>query len=135
MLMKLLWFSWIRVKRPMTISNAAGLSYSVPSPSSSSVPSPFSRAEQALPLGLRNLFEFSSLEGSGVQVKWPEGIIAQIAHDLIFDVFSLMIDRGEDKEGEVEEAIVPHVSSSSSSNRVLRRMTSGEAVEAFLNSG
>ena len=88
-------FSFVRIKRPKSVFNKAGLSNST-SPSSSA--SARDRAEQALPPQLLNLIELSSLEGSGVQVQWPEGINTRIAHDLIFEFFSPMIEREEISE-------------------------------------
>ena len=82
-------YQGIRVKRPKSIPNPAGLSinYKV-APSIS----PTCRAEEMLPPFLLNLFELSALEGSGATVQWPEGINTQIAHAIIFDYFELMIN-------------------------------------------
>ena len=37
-------------------------------------------------------------EGNGVKVEWPNGINANIAHDIIFDYFSPMIESEEVNE-------------------------------------
>ena len=83
------------LKRPDAVFNKAGLSDRMPSSSSSSSAC---RAEQALPPDLLNLIELSSLESSGVKVDWPEGINTQLAHTLIFEFFSPMIEREEVNE-------------------------------------
>ena len=54
-----------------------------------------SAAERALPPYISNLFELSSLESSGIQVIWPDGLNTSSAHQLIFDFFEPMISREE----------------------------------------
>ena len=113
----------IRVKRPKTIFNKAGLSSSVPS-SSSLAPDMSTVAESMLPPRLLNLFELSSLEGSGQQVQWPDGLDTASAHAIIFDFFSPMIRKedggtheGVELDGEILDpptTLIPeqHISSS-----------------------
>ena len=87
-------FLGVRIKRPKTIFNPAGLSYSAPYSSDRPALSP---AEQALPPYLLNLFELSSLESNGIAVNWPDGLTTSTAHQLIFDFFDPMIEREEPK--------------------------------------
>ena len=87
-------FHGLRIKRPKSVFNEAGLSTSTPFCAGNVTPIGC-RAESFLPPELLNLIELASLEASGVQVQWPDGIVIKVAHAIIFDFFSPMIERDE----------------------------------------
>ena len=57
---------------------------------------------------LLNLFDLSSLEASGHQVQWPNGLDTASAHAIIFDFFSPMIrkeDGGTHEDIEIDRMV------------------------------
>ena len=108
-------------------------------------------AEDALPAELRIIIDLFTLEGRGEVVTWPPGLDSALAYQTICDFFSpLIIHSDEDTEHTVLDApvishsdaeLVPPPLGEAVANpavtipvtRVLNRMTSDEAVKAFLN--